>query len=334
MSAPLASAGKMSWCPKCKKKVRVPDERNQPARAGAATPRPPGRAVANARHEVLTESVQSQLDESREALETKRRFQLQTLLGGAGVIAGVVLSSVPTFIAVGVFGTKKSEDALLLMSVVCFMLPGTGLGAVFGVLAGGRVARRMSASRSAVGVAPDGLAPVSVGGPDDQEKSIWECRLVRSTGLAVGGISTGISAFFLLVSLSGGGKVVVKLTDFEIPAWVLALAFFASVGTLAVAAVRSIWTRLTITSHRTVYRDPMTTIEIPHAERGAVEVTESTVQNVQAKGIAIRSSRTEGPSIAIDETGHADHIKKLLDALKQSVAAGSAEPDGPLSLDD
>lgn len=160
-----------------------------------------------------------------------------------------------------------------------------------------------------------------------KEKLIWEQKLGRPQALAAAGGPMIIMLFFLLVALSGDGKVVIKFTDTKVPTWVVGILALGSVIAFVAVLVQPKRT-LTITNRRTVYKCGSEQTEIAHGDLGEVSVDHTTEAgtglNLSASNITIRSTAAPETQIVINDTSHALYVRSVLEEFR--LVESGAEP--------
>jgi len=351
ISVSAAHAGKRGKCPFCSQSVTVPAQSAAPIQPAPppTLPRPSASAAERVRG-VMEEAARpraGKTPDTWEVWQSKRRMVIQTLMGGAGAIIGLIVAG-----AVGFMTTWSKSDDLDPLILIGTLFIGLAIGTPLGIFAGARLANRnterptpppaptINAPASVPREMPAGLPPLipasapartqqtaEIAGPlplsaaGEPERLLWEGRVVRSSSLGVWTGSVLLFGLMLLLTKKSGYYTPLPKLEFQIPAWCFtafyAVGFFVSLGSLIFAAAGSFGTRLTISTHRTLYRSPGTTVEIPHAELGHIEVTLlKLADGVSVSGITIKSTRTDEPPIVIVETEHAKYINKLLRAIK------------------
>lgn len=343
LSVPVAQAGKRGRCPRCKGEMRIPPAPPPPP----PVPRPPkapavpsGLPLASrpvvkpkrvSQDDLLEDVAEEEIEidtETEQSLAAKANIRKRlwpTLLGGGGAIVGVVFSVVPVIAMHGGNLKGQGNDAIIIgVPLVCAVI-GAIAGALLGVWIANRPVnappperprRRASGRRMPV---DDAAAPaVTAEELDEGERTIWQTRNVRLQWIAGAALPTAVSLIFLLIALgSSGMKVVIRGTDIEIPAWVLAIMFVVSLASLISAIVVSVGNSLVVTTRRTIFKEMNTTTEILHTDLGAIDVgVDHSNGFAGVATLTIESTREGGKNIEIRGTGHAAHVKKLLDRIK------------------
>ena len=91
---------------------------------------------------------------------------------------------------------------------------------------------------------------------------------------------------------------------------------------MVAAIVASFGTKLTITTRRTIHREPNSTVEILHADLGDVSITKdsfSSPGDLSPSTLTIETTQAGGKNIVLRGTGHGEHVKKMLEGIKQQL---------------